>query len=109
MASNKTVFFIIGILLVILGIFMLVPYLVQIIYQEKNLIELTEKEIQIILFLNKEKNSQNISILEKEIWGYASRLETHTVETHIYRLRKKFKESFNDDNFIINFDNGYKI
>ena len=77
-------------------------------YLNKKL-KLTEKEIQIILFLNKAKNSQNISILEKEIWGYASKLETHTVETHIYRLRKKFKESFNDDNFIINFDNGYKI
>ena len=77
-------------------------------YLNKKL-KLTEKEIQIILFLNKAKNSQNISILEKEIWGYASRLETHTVETHIYRLRKKFKENFSDDNFIINFDNGYKI
>ena len=72
-------------------------------------LKLTEKEIEIILFLNKEKSSQNISILEKEIWGHASKLETHTVETHIYRLRKKFKENFSDDNFIINFNNGYKI
>jgi DNA-binding response OmpR family regulator len=77
-------------------------------YLNKKL-KLTEKEIEIILFLNKAKNSQNISILEKEIWGYASKLETHTVETHIYRLRKKFKENFSDDNFITNFDNGYKI
>ena len=77
-------------------------------YLNKKL-KLTEKEIEIILFLNNKKNSQNISILEKEIWGYAWKLETHTVETHIYRLRKKFKENFSDDNFIINFDNGYKI
>jgi len=77
-------------------------------YLNKRL-KLTEKEIKIILFLNKKKNSQKISILEKEIWGYAAKLETHTVETHIYRLRKKFKENFSDDNFIINFDNGYKI
>ena len=77
-------------------------------YLNKKL-KLTEKEIEIILFLNNKKNSQNISILEKEIWGYAAKLETHTVETHIYRLRKKFKENFSDDNFIINFDNGYKI
>jgi len=77
-------------------------------YLNKKL-KLTEKEVEIILFLNKEKNSQNISILEKEIWGHASKLETHTVETHIYRLRKKFKENFSDDNFIINFNNGYKI
>ena len=77
-------------------------------YLNKSL-KLTEKEIEIILFLNNKKNSQNISILEKEIWGYAWKLETHTVETHIYRLRKKIKDNFNDDNFIINFDNGYKI
>jgi len=77
-------------------------------YLNKKL-KLTEKEIGIILFLNKKKVSQKISVLEQEIWGYATKLETHTVETHIYRLRKKIKESFDDDNFITNFDNGYKV
>ena len=77
-------------------------------YLNKKL-KLTEKEIEIILFLNKKKVSQKISVLEQEIWGYATKLETHTVETHIYRLRKKIKESFDDDNFITNFDNGYKV
>jgi hypothetical protein len=77
-------------------------------YLNKKL-KLTEKEIEIILFLNKKKVSQKISVLEQEIWGYATKLETHTVETHIYRLRKKIKESFDDDNFITSFDNGYKV
>ena len=77
-------------------------------YLNKKL-KLTEKEIEIILFLNKKKVPQKISVLEQEIWGYATKLETHTVETHIYRLRKKIKESFDDDNFITNFDNGYKV
>ena len=77
-------------------------------YLNKKL-KLTEKEIEIILFLNKKIVSQKTSVLEHEIWGYATKLETHTVETHIYRLRKKIKESFDDDNFIKNFDNGYKI
>ena len=77
-------------------------------YLNKKL-KLTEKEIEIILFLNKEKNSQNISILEKEIWGYASKLETHTVETHIYRLRKKILKTFKDENFIVSKKNGYQI
>jgi|TARA_B110000037_G_scaffold2446_1_gene2841 DNA-binding response OmpR family regulator len=76
----------------------------------KNLfLKLTEKEVQIILFLNKEKSAQSISILQDKVWGYSTKLETHTVETHIYRLRKKIKDNFNDDNFIINFKNGYKI
>tara|TARA_B100000795_G_scaffold161957_1_gene121693 strand:- start:1221 stop:1808 length:588 start_codon:yes stop_codon:yes gene_type:complete len=72
-------------------------------------LKLTEKEVQIILFLNKEKNAQSISSLQDKVWGYSTKLETHTVETHIYRLRKKIKNYFNDDNFIINFENGYKI
>ena len=36
-------------------------------------------------------------------------LDTHTVETHIYRLRKKIKDTFNDDNFIISKKDGYII
>ena len=54
-------------------------------------LRLTEKEISIILFLKSKKKPQKIEVLQKEVWGYLSELETHTVETHVYRLRKKSK------------------
>jgi hypothetical protein len=79
-----------------------------IIKKNKNL-KLTEKEIGIILFLNTDKNPKKINILQKEVWGYASELETHTVETHIYRLRKKMKDKFDDDHFILSSNEGYSI
>ena len=47
--------------------------------------------------------------LQNEVWGYSSNLETHTVETHVYRLRKKIKDKFGDDVFIQNSQKGYKI
>ena len=72
-------------------------------------LKLTEKEIDIILFLNKYTVPQKINILQNEIWKYSSELETHTVETHVYRLRKKIKDSFNDENFITSSENGYLI
>ena len=53
-------------------------------------LKLTQKEIEIILFLNSSKGNKSIPELEKEVWGYSFELETHTVETHVYRLRKKF-------------------
>ena len=62
-----------------------------------------------ILFLNNSKSPLNINKLQNEVWGYSSALETHTVETHIYRLRKKIKEVFNEENFIISTKKGYKI
>ena len=74
----------------------------------KNL-KVTEKEIKIILFLNKENKEQNIDILQKEVWGHSSKLDTHTVETHIYRLRKKIKTIFNDESFILSNGEGYFI
>ena len=77
-------------------------------YQKKDL-KLTEREIEIILFLNKKKTPQNIDILQKEVWGYSENLETHTVETHVYRLRKKIKDTFKDDNFLVSLKDGYKI
>ena len=79
------------------------------IFNEEKSLKLTEKEIEIILFLNSHNKSKNIQDLQKEVWGYISDLETHTVETHIYRLRKKIKENFNDENFIISSKEGYKI
>ena len=72
-------------------------------------LKLTEKEIDIILFLNKYNVPQKIDTLQKKIWKYSSDLETHTVETHVYRLRKKIKDSFNDDKFITSSENGYLI
>ena len=75
----------------------------------KKLIKLTEREIDIILFLNENKKPINVNILQKEVWGYSSELETHTVETHIYRLRKKLKDKFNDEEFILSLKKGYQI
>ena len=62
-------------------------------------IKLTEKELQLILYLDLKKDPQNITKLQNEIWGYNKDLETHTVETHIYRLRKKIQKEFNDEQF----------
>ena len=81
----------------------------RIISKNNNSLKLTEKEINIILFLNDHKNPQKVSILQNQVWGYLSELETHTVETHIYRLRKKINDNFKDNNFIISTDNGYLI
>ena len=71
--------------------------------------KLTEREIDIILFLKNSNEPKSIDVLQKEVWGHNSVLETHTVETHIYRLRKKIKDGFQDDNFIISTKGGYKI
>ena len=79
------------------------------IFIEEKFLKLTEKEIEIILFLKNHTDPKNIQSLQKDVWGYISDLETHTVETHIYRLRKKIKEKFNDDKFIISLKEGYKI
>tara|TARA_Y100000590_G_C15573330_1_gene959462 strand:- start:167 stop:757 length:591 start_codon:yes stop_codon:yes gene_type:complete len=70
-------------------------------------LKLTEKEIEIILFLNKDKLPKRVIELQKNVWGYAKDIETHTVETHVYRLRKKISDSFKDDKFILSDDNGY--
>ena len=72
-------------------------------------LKLTQREIDIILFLNQNSISQSINTLQTRIWKYETDLETHTVETHIYRLRKKIKDTFNDDNFIVSSEKGYTI
>ena len=74
-----------------------------------NKIKLTEKEIDIIIYLAKSKNVVSIKELQDKVWSYQFNIETHTVETHIYRLRKKFLNSFKDDKFIINEKYGYQI
>ena len=72
-------------------------------------LKLTEREIDIILFLSENKTPQKINTLQEKIWGYSSELETHTVETHIYRLRKKIKDVFNDNKLINSTKFGYTI
>ena len=72
-------------------------------------LKLTEKEIEIILYLNDKKIKHDVADLQKNIWGYSSNMETHTVETHIYRLRKKISDLFKDEKFILNHKNGYFI
>ena len=72
-------------------------------------LKLTEKEIEIILYLNSKKIKHNVADLQKNIWGYAVNMETHTVETHIYRLRKKISDLFKDEQFILSHKNGYFI
>mgnify|MGYP001200356508 FL=1 len=81
----------------------------RILSKENNNLKLTEKEIDIIIFLYKNKKTTNVSVLQKEVWGYSPDLETHTVETHIYRLRKKIKDGFKDENFILSQKEGYLI
>ena len=71
-------------------------------------LNLTERETNLIIFI-KDKKNVTIKELQKMVWDYSPDLETHTVETHIYRLRKKIKESFGDENFIFNTSNGYSI
>ena len=72
-------------------------------------LKLTEKEIEIILYLNETKTKHDVADLQKNIWGYSADMETHTVETHIYRLRKKISNKFNDENFILSRENAYFI
>ena len=71
-------------------------------------LNLTERETNLIIFI-KEKKNVTVKELQKKVWDYSPDLETHTVETHIYRLRKKMKETFGDENFILNTSNGYSI
>ncbi|MDA9065143.1 winged helix-turn-helix domain-containing protein [Candidatus Pelagibacter sp.] len=72
-------------------------------------LKLTEKEIEIILYLNDKKIKHNVANLQKNIWDYSTDMETHTVETHIYRLRKKISDLFKDEKFILSHKNGYFI
>lgn len=77
--------------------------------KDKTFILLTEKEIQLLeLFLTNEKPVNKNKILEV-VWKYSKSADTHTVETHIYRLRKKIKDKFSDEKFILNNDEGYLL
>jgi hypothetical protein len=72
-------------------------------------LKLTEKEINTIIYLSKSNKPVSINELQKKVWSYQSDMETHTVETHIYRLRKKILSTFNDEEFIVSKKNGYQI
>ena len=72
------------------------------------ILNLTERETNLIIFI-KDKKHVTVKELQKTVWDYSLDLDTHTVETHIYRLRKKMKETFGDQNFILNTSNGYSI
>ena len=75
----------------------------------KTFVILTEKEIELIeLLLSSKSSIQKDKILEK-VWGYASDADTHTVETHVYRLRKKIQNKFKDNEFIVSSKEGYSI
>ena len=72
-------------------------------------LKLTEKEINTITYLSKSNKPVSVNELQEEVWSYQSDIETHTVETHIYRLRKKIINTFDDNEFIISGKNGYQI
>ena len=77
-------------------------------YKSINL-NLTERETNILIYLNKATKPVKISKMQTEVWGHNSKLDTHTVETHIYRLRKKIKNVFHDDNLIKSSKLGYSF
>ena len=72
-------------------------------------LKLTEKEINTITYLSKSNKPVSIDELQEKVWSYQSDIETHTVETHIYRLRKKISNTFDDNDFVISEKNGYQI
>ena len=77
--------------------------------KDNNYISITEREVQLIELLFNEKKPLTKNYILKKIWNYSDNADTHTVETHIYRLRKKIYSKFNDEKFIINYDKGYII
>ena len=80
----------------------------KLIKNDKSII-LTEKEIQLIELFSKKNKSLSKNLILSTVWNYSSEADTHTVETHIYRLRKKINKLFEDENFIINTKDGYKL
>ena len=72
-------------------------------------LQLSEKDINFLILFSKNKEPVSKSFVLKKVWNYSSESETHTVETHIHRLRKKILHKFNDNNFIKNNDKGYYI
>ena len=80
----------------------------RVIIKNQNKLSLTEKEIELILYI-KANSPVSLKNLQQKVWKHVSELESHTVETHIYRLRKKFLEIFEDNNFIKFEKTGYYL
>ncbi len=78
-------------------------------FKDKNFIILTEKEIQLLELFSATNTPLSKEKILLQVWKYSSDADTHTVETHIYRLRKKMNDSFGDENFILNNKQGYYI
>jgi len=79
-------------------------------FKKNNLeLQLSEKEINFLILFSESKEPISRSLVLKNVWNYSSESETHTVETHIHRLRKKILEKFGDNNFIKNNNKGYYI
>lgn len=72
-------------------------------------VDLTEKEVNLILYLFKSGKHVSVDTLQLEVWGYGNQLETHTVETHIHRLRKKIFNTFKLNDFILSDKKGYYL
>ena len=72
-------------------------------------LQLSEKEINFLILFTKTNEPITKNLVLKNVWKYSSTTETHTVETHIHRLRKKILEKFNDNDFIKNNKKGYYI
>ena len=77
--------------------------------KDNTYIYITEREAKLIELLFNEKKPLTKNYILKKIWNYSDNVDTHTVETHIYRLRKKIFTKFNDKKFILNFEKGYII
>jgi len=72
-------------------------------------IYITEKEVKLLELLYSEKKPLSRKVILSKVWNYSSEADTHTVETHIYRLRKKILDKFNDSQLISNTKQGYSI
>ena len=72
-------------------------------------LKLSEKEVNFLILFSKNKEPISRNFVLKNVWKYSEETETHTVETHIHRLRKKILDKFNDKNFIKNNNKGYYI
>ena len=76
---------------------------------KSTILKLTEREINLLIYLKNSKDEKTSLDLQKNVWKHSKDLETHTVETHIYRLRKKIYDNFNDNKFIVSNKYGYKL
>ena len=77
--------------------------------KNNSVLQLTEKEINFLILFSQNDQPLSRNFILKNVWNYSSKSDTHTVETHIHRLRKKFLEKFKDNNFIKNNNDGYYI